>query len=149
VARIRIAACQINTFVGDLDGNANRILEALGQAEAAGADVAVFPELAITGYPPEDLVLRPEFVRDNLEALEELGYVTHTHFDDRVTRWHRADAQRHGHLVCRSCGAEQEVPIGLLEPLARRLRDEHGFRADLAHSAIVGICKACANVSSE
>src|SRR6266536_2443895 len=91
----------------------------------------------------------PSTVYRNLEALEELGYVTHTHFDDRVTRWHRAEAQRHGHLVCRSCGAEQEVPIGLLEPLARRLRDEHGFRADLAHSAIVGICKACANVSSE
>jgi len=91
----------------------------------------------------------PSTVYRNLEALEELGYVTHTHFDDRVTRWHRADAQRHGHLVCRSCGAEQEVPIGLLEPLARRLRDEHGFQADLAHSAIVGICKACANVSSE
>ena len=91
----------------------------------------------------------PSTVYRNLEALEELGYVTHTHFDDRVTRWHRADAQRHGHLVCRGCGAEQEIEITVLEPLARRLRDEHGFRADLAHSAIVGICKACSNVSSE
>ena len=91
----------------------------------------------------------PSTVYRNLEALEDLGYVTHTHFDDRVTRWHRADAQRHGHLVCRRCGAEQELPIGLLEPLARRLRDDHGFRADLAHSAIVGICKACSNVSSD
>ena len=91
----------------------------------------------------------PSTVYRNLEALEELGYVTHTHFDDRITRWHRADAQRHGHLVCRTCGAEQELPIGLLEPLGRRLRDEHGFRADLAHSAIVGICKDCSNVSSK
>lgn len=90
----------------------------------------------------------PSTVYRNLVALEELGYVTHTHFDDRMTRWHRPDAQRHGHLVCRSCGAEEELPIGLLEPLARRLRVEHGFRADLAHSAIVGICKACSNVSS-
>ncbi len=90
----------------------------------------------------------PSTVYRNLESLEELGYVTHTHFDDRVTRWHRADAERHGHLVCRICGAEQELPIGLLEPLARRLRDEHGFRADLAHSAIVGICRDCSNVSS-
>ena len=90
----------------------------------------------------------PSTVYRNLEALEELGYVTHTHFDDRVTRWHRADAQRHGHLVCRRCRAEQELPISLLEPLARRLRDDHGFRADLAHSAIVGICKTCSNVSS-
>lgn len=90
----------------------------------------------------------PSTVYRNLEALEELGYVTHTHFDDRVTRWHRSDAERHGHLVCRSCGAEEELPIRLLEPLGRRLRDEHGFHADLAHSAIVGICKTCSNVSS-
>src|SRR5437870_1552192 len=50
----------------------------------------------------------PSTVYRNLEALEELGYVTHTHFEDRITRWHRADAERHGHLVCRSCGAESE-----------------------------------------
>ena len=84
----------------------------------------------------------------NLESLEELGYVTHTHFEDRVTRWHLADAQRHGHLVCRQCGAETELPMTLLEPLARRLRAEHGFQADLAHSAVVGICRECASVSS-
>ena len=84
----------------------------------------------------------------NLESLEELGYVTHTHFEDRVTRWHLADSYRHGHLVCRQCGAELEVPMSLLEPLARRLRAEHGFVADLAHSAVVGICRACASVSS-
>lgn len=90
----------------------------------------------------------PSTVYRNLEALEELGYVTHTHFEDRVTRWHRADAERHGHLVCRSCAAEIEVPMTMLEPLARRLRAEHGFTADLAHSAVVGICRDCANVNS-
>src|SRR5438270_1651104 len=73
MARIRIAACQINTFVGDLDGNANRIIEALQEAERAGADIAVFPELAITGYPPEDLLLKPGFVADNLDALEKVA----------------------------------------------------------------------------
>ena len=90
----------------------------------------------------------PSTVYRNLEALEELGYVTHTHFEDRVTRWHRADAERHGHLVCRSCGAETEVPMSMLEPLARRLRSEQGFVADLAHSAVVGICRECASVNS-
>jgi Fur family ferric uptake transcriptional regulator len=90
----------------------------------------------------------PSTVYRNLESLEELGYVTHTHFEDRVTRWHLADAHRHGHLVCRQCGAEVEVPMSLLEPLARRLRAEHGFQADLAHSAVVGICRTCASVSS-
>ena len=86
----------------------------------------------------------PSTVYRNLEALEDLGYVTHTHLDDRVTRWHRADVVRHGHLVCRRCGAEQEIPLRTLEPLGRRLRAEQGFRADLAHSAIVGICRECA-----
>ena len=90
----------------------------------------------------------PSTVYRNLEALEELGYVTHTHFEDRVTRWHRADAERHGHLICRSCRAELEVPMSHLEPLARRLRAEHGFVADLAHSAVVGLCRECAAVSS-
>jgi Fur family ferric uptake transcriptional regulator len=90
----------------------------------------------------------PSTVYRNLEALESLGYVTHTHFEDRVTRWHLADERRHGHLVCRACGAELEVPMSTLEPLAKRLRQEHGFEADLAHSAVVGICRACASVSS-
>ena len=96
-------------------------------------------------YPQID----PSTVYRNLESLEELGYVTHTHFEDRVTRWHLAAAERHGHLVCRQCGDETEVPMTLLEPLARRLRAEHGFQADLAHSAVVGICRECASVSSK
>ncbi len=70
--RIRVAACQLDTVVGDLDGNVQRVLAALGQAEEAGADVAVFPELALTGYPPEDLLLKPGFVRDNRLALERV-----------------------------------------------------------------------------
>lgn len=73
MGRLRIAACQINTVVGDLEGNAQRILEALEQAEDAGADVAVFPELAVTGYPPEDLLLKPGFVEDNVEVLHRLA----------------------------------------------------------------------------
>ena len=70
---MRVAACQINTVVGDLDGNLAAILAAYDEAEAAGCDIAAFPELAITGYPPEDLVLKPGFIADNLEALEKLA----------------------------------------------------------------------------
>ncbi len=92
--------------------------------------------------------VQPSTVYRNLEALEQLGLVTHTHFEDRVTRWHLADAERHGHLICRACGAETEVPMSMLDPLARRLRGALGFQADLAHSAVVGICGACASVSS-
>ena len=68
MARIRVAACQINTVVGDLAGNAARTMDALAGAERAGADLAVFPELTVTGYPPEDLLGRPAFVEDNLAA---------------------------------------------------------------------------------
>ena len=74
--RIRVAACQINTVVGDLDGNAQRILDAYREADAAGADVAVFPELSITGYPPEDLLLKPGFVRHNAEVLDAIARET-------------------------------------------------------------------------
>ena len=68
-----MALCQINTVVGDLDGNVDRILAALDEAEAADADLAAFPELAITGYPPEDLVLKPGFVADNRAALQKVA----------------------------------------------------------------------------
>ena len=71
--RLRVAACQINNVVGDLDGNVEIILAALERADDAGCDVAVFPELAITGYPPEDLLLKPAFVADNRAALFKLA----------------------------------------------------------------------------
>jgi len=73
---VRIALGQINTTVGDLDGNVERMSEWAARATDGGADLVCFPELAITGYPPEDLVLRPQFVRDNLSALEELAHRT-------------------------------------------------------------------------
>ena len=73
---LRLAAAQLNTVVGDLSGNVERILDALGAAEAAGADICVVPELAIPGYPPEDLLLKPTFVADNVTALEKVAAAT-------------------------------------------------------------------------
>jgi NAD+ synthase (glutamine-hydrolysing) len=73
VARLRVALCQINTTVGDLDGNVARVVAALAEADDQGCDLAVFPELAITGYPPEDLLLKPGFVGDNRRALEAVA----------------------------------------------------------------------------
>ncbi len=67
---LRVGLAQINTTVGDLDGNVARVLEYVERARDLGVDVVSFPELTVTGYPPEDLLLRPSFVRDNLEALE-------------------------------------------------------------------------------
>jgi NAD+ synthase (glutamine-hydrolysing) len=76
VPRLRIACCQLDVVVGDLDGNVARILAAYQQADAAGADLAVFGELCLTGYPPEDLLLKPRFVRDSMEALGKLAAQT-------------------------------------------------------------------------
>ncbi|MGI9021986.1 MAG: NAD+ synthase [Acidimicrobiales bacterium] len=73
MGRLRVAACQLDLVVGDLDANVAAILGALEKAEAAGADLAVFPELAVTGYPPEDLLLKPGFVADNRAALDKLA----------------------------------------------------------------------------
>jgi NAD+ synthase (glutamine-hydrolysing) len=70
---VRIALAQVDTTVGDLDGNVELITAWTARATEAAADVVVFPELGLTGYPPEDLVLRPGFVDDNLEALAALA----------------------------------------------------------------------------
>jgi len=73
MARLRVAAAQINTTVGDLAGNSERILAAIKAAEEAGADLVALPELAVTGYPPEDLLLRPAFVAEAQRALEKVA----------------------------------------------------------------------------
>ena len=70
--RLRASLAQINSTVGDLDGNAARIIEQIREAESIGADIVAFPELALTGYPPEDLVLRRGFVEDNLAMLDRV-----------------------------------------------------------------------------
>jgi len=67
---MRIALAQINPVVGDLKGNRDLILGRLEEAKAAHADLVLFPELAVTGYPPEDLLLRPGFVRAAERSLE-------------------------------------------------------------------------------
>jgi NAD+ synthase (glutamine-hydrolysing) len=73
---MRLALAQIDTVVGDLDGNRDRILGRLEEARAAGADLVLFPELAVTGYPPEDLLLRPGFLKAAVQTLEEIAAAT-------------------------------------------------------------------------
>jgi NAD+ synthase (glutamine-hydrolysing) len=70
---MRLALCQMNATVGDIDGNAARIREGARAAAAAGAELVLFPELALTGYPPQDLLLREQFLIDARAALEELA----------------------------------------------------------------------------
>jgi NAD+ synthase (glutamine-hydrolysing) len=106
--QLRLALAQINVTVGDLAGNVARILTAAREARAAGATVVCAPELAIPGYPPEDLLLKPGFVSDNLRALDDLrrasaelsGMTIITGFVDRTQDLFNAAAiLREGRLV--------------------------------------------------
>ncbi|MFA5073562.1 MAG: NAD+ synthase [Nitrospirota bacterium] len=90
---IRISMAQINPLVGDLAGNRDKILDFTKQAKEVGTDIVVFPELAVPGYPPEDLVLKPQFVKDNLRILKEITKAT----QDIVSVVGFVDAQN-GHL---------------------------------------------------
>ncbi len=69
---LRLALAQINTTVGDIEGNTERIIQIINRATDRGADIVAFPELAVTGYPPEDLLLKPQFIEDNLQAVREI-----------------------------------------------------------------------------
>ncbi|MEC4890125.1 MAG: NAD+ synthase [Nitrospira sp.] len=94
---LRLAMAQMNPTVGDIAGNTRAIKSWIKEARKAKADVVAFPELAVTGYPPEDLLLKPRFIADNLRALDEIakdcrgllavvGYVGQGRASDRATR---------------------------------------------------------------
>ncbi len=70
--KIRIALAQINPVVGDLSGNTKKVISGIKKARKIKADIIAFPELAITGYPPEDLLLKPQFVKDNIDMLHRI-----------------------------------------------------------------------------
>jgi len=69
---IRVGIAQINSTVGDFGGNTKKIMKSIDQAKSLGVDLLTFPELAITGYPPEDLLLKPQFIRQNKESLNKV-----------------------------------------------------------------------------
>ena len=70
--KLRISLAQINPIVGDLSGNTKKIISYIKRAGKLKADIVAFPELVVTGYPPEDLLLKPQFVRENIEALHNI-----------------------------------------------------------------------------
>jgi NAD+ synthase (glutamine-hydrolysing) len=74
---MKLALAQINPTVGDIDANARLILRFIERAKSSNAELVVFPELAITGYPPKDLLLKPQFIDDNLAALSQIARRVH------------------------------------------------------------------------
>jgi len=102
---MRIALAQINLTVGDLSGNCQKIISYIQKARARGADIIAFPELALTGYPPEDLLLKHQFVRDNIHTLNRVkeastGIITIAGFVDKNKGIYNAAAViSDGHLV--------------------------------------------------
>ncbi len=109
---MRIALAQINTTVGDLDGNAEKILEFANLAETGGADLVVFPELTITGYPPRDFVEKQSFVDRTADALQKIaqhsrelnvaivaGYVARTKEPSAISAQNAAAIIHRGQIV--------------------------------------------------
>jgi NAD+ synthase (glutamine-hydrolysing) len=100
IRSLRVALAQINTTVGDLDGNAATVIDYANRARALGADLVAFPELALPGYPPEDLLLRSRFIDDNLKALQYVidsvrGITAVVGFIDRNSDLYNAAAVLH------------------------------------------------------
>ena len=101
---VRLALAQINPTVGDLEGNTEKIIENIRAAAEQSAEIVVFPELAVTGYPPEDLLLKPQFIRDNLDALRRIkeevwDIVAVVGFVDRTDDIYNAAAVIHNRTV--------------------------------------------------
>jgi NAD+ synthase (glutamine-hydrolysing) len=94
---IRIALAQINPTVGDFAGNRAKIISSIERAREIGADIVAVPELSLPGYPPEDLLLKPQFITANLQALDRIiaassGIISIVGFVDKTTDIHNAAA---------------------------------------------------------
>jgi NAD+ synthetase len=107
---MKVALAQTNPVVGDIDGNSRKILRFVRDAERVGADLVVFPELAVLGYPPRDLLLKKTLIRDNLAAVERIaaqtgpttvvvGYARPNETPRGKTLWNTAAVCREGRIV--------------------------------------------------
>jgi Fur family ferric uptake transcriptional regulator len=78
-----------------------------------------------------------------LELLEELGLVNHTHLSHGSPTYHAVGEHQHVHLVCRGCGSISEVDPSVMLPVTERLREQQGFRVDIGHVSLFGVCGNC------
>jgi Fur family transcriptional regulator, ferric uptake regulator len=115
-----------------------RIVDALTSLEHGTPD-AVAAKVAEDG----GAALPLSTIYRGLDALEELGIVSHTHLDHRAPTYHLADHATHIHLVCLGCGTVSEAPIATAAEFAGNVRDATGFDPDVTHMAIHGWCASC------
>ncbi|MEY3686867.1 MAG: hypothetical protein RLZZ73_725 [Actinomycetota bacterium] len=107
------------------------------------------PELREKGLrltPQRELVLSAvrALVYRNLETLENVGLVQHTHLGHGGATYHAAEELTHLHLVCGTCGSVGDAPIDVAANFVQNLSDDYGFKTDVTHFAIYGTCSACA-----
>lgn len=117
-----------------------RIVEALARLRHATPD-EIAADVGIDGGSelPLSTVYRA------LDALQELGFVAHSHLEKRAPTYHLAGHADHLHLVCLGCGGLDELPIAAAETLVETVRAQRGFRAEVTHLAIQGWCVACSS----
>ena len=102
------------------------------------------PEQLVDAAPATDgAPMALSTVYRSLEALAELGLVTHTHVDHRVPSYHLTTHATHIHVVCRECGSVDEAPADVASEFVARLDGSLGFEADVTHAAIHGLCRTC------
>ena len=122
-----------------LTSQRQRVLDAVARLGHATPDAIVEAVADDGGTPmPASTVYR------SVDALQELGLVTHTHVDHRVPSYHLTSHATHLHLVCRECGWVGEVAAEVADDLVRALADSAGFAADITHAAVHGLCARCA-----
>ena len=101
------------------------------------------PDEVLAEVRKRSSALNVSTVYRTLEVLEELGLVRHAHLSDRAPTYHSVRDHEHFHLVCRNCHRVVSVGPDVLEPLLARLRDDHGFSADVGHLTVFGRCDEC------
>jgi NAD+ synthase (glutamine-hydrolysing) len=142
--RLTVALAQINTTVGDFEGNMRRVREWTARAREHGAAIVAFPELTMTGYPPEDLLLRPQFISDNIEALHSVtgaceGITAVVGYVDRFEGdlYNAAAVIKDGRIV--DVYRKQHLPnYGVFDEM-RYFRSSEEWRVYRLGSAVLGI----------
>jgi len=116
-----------------------RAVESLGHAT---------PDEVLKAVHEESSAVNISTIYRNLELLEELGLVRHSHLTDRAPTYHSTSIPQHVHLVCRSCHAIIDAKPEEFATLAETLQEQHGFTTDIGHLTVFGTCAECADAAA-